>query len=91
MKKILLITILLISTSTFVNAEQKCSDLPGFKKIGKDSKEYLECLAKGGKFKLKTDSKLTDVVTGKTKLKIPNPLNGLKKLGNALKPDILNK
>ena len=55
MKKILLITILLISTSTFVNAEQKCSDLPGFKKIGKDSKEYLECLAKGGKFKLKTD------------------------------------
>ena len=80
MKKILLTAILLISTTTFVNAEQKCSDLPGFKKIGKDSKEYLECLAKGGKFKLKTDSKLTDVVTGKTKLKIPNPLNGFGRL-----------
>ena len=54
-------------TSSKIHAEQRCKDLPGFKKIGKDSAEYIECLLnkakevkKDGKFKLKTDSKLTD-------------------------------
>ena len=27
-------------------AEQKCNELPGFKKFGKDSEEYIVCIAK---------------------------------------------
>ena len=112
MKKILLTAILLISTTTFVNAEQKCSDLPGYKKLGKDTAEYADCLKKSAKFKLNTDSKLidvikskkksgnfrlntdsklTDIITRKKKVKIPNPMNAFKKIGNAIKPSPLEK
>ena len=91
MKKIFLITALLFISTTYVSAEQKCTDLPGYKKIGKDSKEFLNCVAKSKKFKLKTDSKLTDIVTGKEKIKIPNPVNGAKAFWNAIKPSALEK
>ena len=84
MKKLLILSILFITTSSYVSAEKKCSDLPGFKKIGEDTAEYLECLKKD-KFKLNTESKLTDVVSGKEKLKLPNPINGLKAIGKPLK------
>tara|TARA_Y200000002_G_scaffold368374_1_gene361363 strand:+ start:98 stop:328 length:231 start_codon:yes stop_codon:yes gene_type:complete len=73
MKRIFLVFILIISYSSNIYAEQKCRDLPGFKKIGKDSAEYIECLAKKakeeltgeGKIKLNTDSKLTDWIKKK--------------------------
>ena len=88
MKKILLISLVIITTSTYVNAERvKCKDLPGFKTIGKDSAEYIKCLtSKGGAFKLNTESKLTSILSGKEKIKFPNPLNGLKNIGKAIKP-----
>ena len=92
MKKIFLIAAIFLVSSTYVNAKQKCSDLPGFKKIGKESIEYLNCLKKSKKIKLKTDSKLKNWITGKEKIKFPNPVKGIKKVGEALKPDIkLNK
>ena len=91
MKKLLILSILFITTSSYVSAEKKCSDLPGYKKIGKGSVEYLKCLNKDGKFKLKTESKLTDIITGKEKLKLPNPMNGLKAIGKALKPSAIEK
>ena len=88
MKKFFIIISILISTTVYINAkEQSCKDLPGFKKLGKDSSEYFNCLKKN-RPKLNTDSKLTDIITGKEKLKIPNPITGIKKLGNALKPDM---
>jgi len=71
--------------------KKKCNELEGFKKIGKDTKEYIKCLKSKKSFKLNTDSRLTDVFTGKEKIKIPNPLTGLKKLGNAIKPDMMEK
>ena len=47
MKKILLVITMLISTSVYINAkEHSCKDLPGFKKLGKDSAEYFNCLKK---------------------------------------------
>jgi hypothetical protein len=90
MKKIILISLVgaLISLNAYAAEKKKCSDLDGFKKIGKDSVEYIKCLAASQKFKLKTDSKVTEIITGKEKLKIPNPLTGLKKLGKAIKPDM---
>lgn len=84
MNKILIIAIICLSASV-ASAKEKCSDLPGFKKVGKDSVEYLKCL-KGKKIKLNTESKLTDWLTGKEKFKVPNPINGIKKIGKALKP-----
>jgi hypothetical protein len=90
MKKILLIFAILITSFTYANSEQKCKDLPGFKKIGKDSQEFLKCLADNN-IKINTDSKLTDLITGKEKIKIPNPITGLKNIGKALKPSILDK
>ena len=90
MKKIFYIIIILFTTSTFVNAEQSCMNLGS-----EDSAALIKCLAKkareSGKFKLNTDSKLTDLITGKEKFKMPNPLSGLKKMGKALKPSILEK
>ena len=91
MKKIFLIATILIITSTYLVAEQKCSDLPGYKKLGKDTAEYADCLKKSAKFKLNTDSKLTDIITRKKKVKIPNPMNAFKKIGNAIKPSPLEK
>ena len=91
MNKIFIILILLISLTHNAFAKQKCSDLPGFKKVGKDSIEYIKCLKDSKKLKLKTESKLTDVITGKEKLKLPNPLDGLKSIGKALKPSALEK
>ena len=38
------------------------------------------------KFRLKTDSKITNWFTGKEKIKIPNPVNGIKKVTGALNP-----
>ena len=94
MKKITLITLISIffSFNTYAIAEVKCKDLPGFKKVGKNSGEYIECLAnkiKKSKFKLNTQSTLTDWVTGKKKISnsVGNPITGLKNLGKALKPD----
>ena len=72
MKNIFYIIIfsLLVNTSLF--AEQKCDELPGFKKLGKDSEEYIVCIAKKtkelgkkGLKKLNTDSKLTDWIKKK--------------------------
>lgn len=40
MKKIFIITILVFATSLKALAEENCKDLPGFKKIGKDSVHY---------------------------------------------------
>ena len=91
MKKLLILVTLFISATTFVHAKQKCSDLPGFKTLGKDSLEYIKCLKGNNKIKLNTDSKLTNIVKGKEKLKIPNPINGLKAIGKALKPSTLDK
>ncbi|MDC0977011.1 hypothetical protein OAR34_00495 [Pelagibacteraceae bacterium] len=90
MKKLLITTLIFWGSITYGIAEQKCRDLPGYKKIGKDSTEFIKCL-KSKKLKLNTDSTLTDVITGKKKLKIPNPLTGLKNVGNAIKPTILDK
>ena len=42
MKKIFLIFVILLASSTYVGAQQKCNDLPGFKKMGKDSLEYIK-------------------------------------------------
>ena len=91
MNKLLILVTLFISATTFVHAKQKCSDLPGFKTLGKDSLEYIKCLKGNNKIKLNTDSKLTNIVKGKEKLKIPNPINGLKAIGKALKPSALDK
>ena len=91
MKKIFLIFVILFVSSTYIGAEQKCSDLPGFKKMGKDSLEYIKCLKNKTKVKLNTDSKLTDLVTGKEKFKLPNPMNGLKAIARAIKPSALEK
>jgi hypothetical protein len=71
MKKILIIAIIYFGSSSYILAENNCKDLPGFKKVGKDSQDYIKCLADkvtkvtkditgGNKFKLNTDSKFTD-------------------------------
>ena len=67
MKKFYLVGILLMFTSLSLSAEVDCKKLPGFKKIGKDSNEYINCVAKKGKkaLKLNTDSKLTDWIKKK--------------------------
>ena len=69
MKKFYIIGILIIFTTLDVSAEVDCKNLPGFKKVGKDSIEYTKCIAKKGKElgkkglkKLNTDSKLTDLI-----------------------------
>ena len=69
MKKFYIIGILIIFTTLDVSAEVDCKNLPGFKKVGKDSVEYTKCIAKKGKElgkkglkKLNTDSKLTDLI-----------------------------
>ena len=90
MNKIFLIVLILIGTSAHVNAKENCKLLSGYEKNGKNSADFIKCL-KETKIKLNTDSKLTDLITGKEKFKMPNPLSGLKKLGKALKPSILEK
>ena len=90
LRKLILISVLSI-LSFDAYALEKCRDLPGFKTLGKDSAEYLKCLSKKQNFKLKTESTLTDIVTGKKKFKFPNPINGLKNIGKALKPSALEK
>ena len=72
MKKFYIIGILIIFTTLDVSAEVDCKNLPGFKKVGKDSVEYTKCIAKKGKElgekslkKLNTDSKLTDWIKKK--------------------------
>jgi len=137
MKKIFLISIILVATSLTANANQKHKNLPRSEKIEKntdlrlvnvikDEKEITSTKLKKKlklntdskltdlltgknkkkiklntdskltdlltgknekKIKLNTDSTLTDLLTGKKKVKIPNPMNGLKKIGKALKPD----
>ena len=82
-----------------LKTESKLTDMfkdqksKGKLKLKTDSKltNFFKNKKNDGKLKLKTDSKITDVVTGKAKLKIPNPLTGLKKLGKAIKPSILEK
>jgi hypothetical protein len=41
--------------------------------------------------KLNTDSKLVDWIKGKEKIKIPNPITGLKNIKKAVKPDLSKK
>tara|TARA_E500000178_G_C16537423_1_gene537235 strand:- start:197 stop:424 length:228 start_codon:yes stop_codon:yes gene_type:complete len=72
MKKLYLFVILMLFTSLNVLAEVECKNLPGFKKVGKDSIEYTKCIAKKGKEigekslkKFNTDSKLTDWIKKK--------------------------
>tara|TARA_B110001452_G_C15105449_1_gene385407 strand:- start:455 stop:730 length:276 start_codon:yes stop_codon:yes gene_type:complete len=91
MKKIFLIFVIFLASSTYVGAQQKCNDLPGFKKMGKDSLEYIKCIKDKTKVKLNTDSKLTDLIAGKEKFKLPNPMNGLKAIARAIKPSALEK
>ena len=55
MKKLLILVTLFISATTFVHAKQKCSDLPGFKTLGKDSLEYIKCLKVDKKIKSKLE------------------------------------
>ena len=97
MKKIFLISIILVATSLTANANQKHKNLPSSEKIEKntdlrlvgvikDEKEITSTKLKK-KLKLNTDSKLTDLISGKKKIKLPNPMNGLKKIGKALKPN----
>ena len=97
MKKIFLISIILVATSLTANANQKHKNLPSSEKIEKntdlrlvgvikDEKEITSTKLKK-KLKLNTDSKLTDLISGKKKIKLPNPMNGLKKIGIALKPN----
>ena len=94
-KMLLLRKLIVISILSFLSfnayAVEKCRDLPGFKTLGKDTAEYLECLAKKPNLQIKTESKMTDIVTGKKKFKLPNPINGLKNIGKALKPSALEK
>ena len=52
MKKFYIIGILIIFTTLDVSAEVDCKNLPGFKKIGKDSIEYTKCIAKKGASRL---------------------------------------
>jgi len=116
MKKIFLISIILVATSLTANANQKHKNLPSSEKIEKntdlrlvgvikDEKEITSTklkkklklntdskltdlvTGKNKKLKLNTDSKLTDLISGKKKIKLPNPMNGLKKIGKALKPN----
>ena len=72
MKKFYIIGILIIFTTLDVSAEVDCKNLPGFKKVGKESVEYTKCIAKKGMSigekslkKLNTDSKLTDWIKKK--------------------------
>jgi hypothetical protein len=94
MKKIILLSLISIffSMNMYAVEKKKCSELEGFKKLGKKTGEYLNCLktnAKGeSKLKFKTESKLTDLITGKEKIKLPNPMNVLKNVGKAVKPDL---
>jgi hypothetical protein len=96
MKKTILITLIYIffNLNVYAATDKNCKELPGFKKIGKGSTEYMDCLAdkvkKSGKFKLNTKSKLTDWITGKKDIidSIPNPKTGLINLGKAVKPDL---
>jgi hypothetical protein len=62
-------------------------------KLKTDSKltNFFKNKKNNGELKLKTESKITDIVSGKEKVKIPNPLTALKKLGKAIKPSILEK
>ena len=94
MKKIILLSLISIffSMNMYAVEKKKCSELEGFKKLGKKTGEYLNCLktnTKGeNKFKFNTESKLTNLITGKEKIKLPNPINALKKIGKAVKPEI---
>ena len=72
MKNIFYIIIFSLLINTGLFAKQKCDELPGFKKIGKNSEEYIKCMAKKtkelgikGLKKLNTDSKLTDWIKKK--------------------------
>ena len=73
MKKIYIIIIFVLGIMPHVYSKENCKDLPGFKKIGKDSIEYIKCLAEAGKtelkgegkLKLNTDSRLTDWIKKK--------------------------
>ena len=56
----ILISLILIFSITTLQAKEKCKDLPGYKKVGKNSIDVIKCLTKENKFKLNTNSKLTD-------------------------------
>ena len=56
----ILISLILIFSITTLQAKEKCKDLPGYKKVGKNSIDVIKCLSKEKKLKLNTDSKLTD-------------------------------
>ena len=90
MKKIILIyiTTIFLSVNLFAVEKKNCKE---FEKFGIGSKKYLKCQTLNldkKKFKLKTDSKLTDIMTGKEKVKTPDVTGILGKLGKAFKPDL---
>jgi len=91
MKKIIIIIVFFFGTTSLGFSKENCKELPGFKTIGKESVEYIKCLTKIGKIKLKTESKLTDIVKGEKKLKLPNPMNSLRAIGKAIKPSVVKK
>ena len=72
MKKFVIIATLIFATCLKAVAEENCKDLPGFKKVDKDSVNYIKCITKKSKQvgteglkKLNTDSKLTDWIKKK--------------------------
>jgi len=65
------------------------SSLYSFHAYTAEDKAKLKKKLKKPKFN--TESKVTDWISGKEEFKFPNPLNGLKKVGKALKPTVLEK
>jgi hypothetical protein len=66
-----IIAIVTLITSNLV-ANENCKNIPGFKKLGKESLEYVKCLGNKSKElgkqslkKLNTESKLTDWIKKK--------------------------
>jgi hypothetical protein len=87
MKKIisLLFVGILYSANLYAEEVKNCKDVKVDKKLGKGL-SGIKCLAADGKFKLKTESTLTDWISGEKKFKFPNPITGIKNIGKALDP-----
>ena len=66
----IIISIFLLNFNLY-SEEKKCIELKGAKTINKESSEYFKCIAGKMKPKLNTDSKLTDIIEGKRKIKKP--------------------
>ena len=72
MKKIVILFILIIGTSSITLSAENCKDLAGHKKLGKGTIEYSKCIAKKSKEmgkkglnKINTESKMTNWIKKK--------------------------